>query len=81
MAGHTVVGDCQAIGSSGETLSGCVTDTVANQWLSPPAAGALPCGWATAQHYESVNAQKRSVFDVERDCGLACEITAADILQ
>jgi hypothetical protein len=27
------------------------------------------------------NAQKRSVFDVERDCVLACDITAADILQ
>jgi len=47
---------------------------VANQWLSPPAAGGLPCGWATAhkimkalkQTTTMSNAQKRSVFDVER---------------
>ena len=68
MTGHTVVGDCQAIGSSGETLSGFVNDNVANQWLSPPAAGTLPCGWATAQHYESVNASHNSVQCTEKKC-------------
>jgi hypothetical protein len=74
VAGHAVVGECQAIGSSKETLSGWVTDTVADQWLSPPAVGTLPCGWATAHNIMTAlmratavpKTTNRSVFDVER---------------
>lgn len=54
VAGHAIVGDCQAIQSSEETQSGWVTDTVADQWLSLPAARSLPCGWATAHNVMTV---------------------------
>jgi hypothetical protein len=74
MTRHAAVSDCQATGTSEETLSGWVTDTVANQWLSPPADETLPCGWATAHNIMKAlmqattvsNAQKRSGFDVDR---------------
>ena len=58
------------------TLSGWTTATVAEEFLSPPAAGTLPCGWATGVTHSFTRAFTRatavsimntsSVFDAER---------------
>lgn len=42
------------------TLSGWTTATVAEEFLSPPAAGTLPCGWATGVTHSFTRAFTRA---------------------